>query len=107
MNQHGALHSCAELLGSSACPSSAATLFHALIATAALRELFSIMLPSSVHRQWARDYLDRAEQERVKSRKLGYLRLAVANSIRAQALEAAAEDNRSPSEQSNNRAMRR
>lgn len=65
------------------------------------------MLPSTVHRQWAREYLERAEQERVKSRKLGYLRLAVANSVRAQALETATEDNESPSEQSNERATQR
>jgi hypothetical protein len=46
------------------------------------------MLSSTLHRKWAREYLERAARAQSGSRKLGYLRLAVANGVRAQAIEA-------------------
>lgn len=45
------------------------------------------MLRSTMHRKWAREYLDRAERVTTRRRKLDYLRLAVCNSVRAHALE--------------------
>ena len=49
------------------------------------------MLRSTMHRRWAREYLDGAERATTRRRKLDYLRLAVCNSVRAQALEASEE----------------
>jgi hypothetical protein len=50
------------------------------------------MLPARMHRKWAREFLARADAEPVRSRKSGYLKLAVANSVRAQTLEAEATE---------------
>jgi hypothetical protein len=46
------------------------------------------MINAAIHRRWAREFLDRAQQAQTRSRKLQYLRLAVNNSVRAQAMEA-------------------
>ena len=46
------------------------------------------MMSPMIHRKWAREYLARAQQAQGRSRKLGLLRLAVSNSVRAQILEA-------------------
>jgi len=53
------------------------------------------MLSATIHRRWAREYLARAEQAPNRRRKLNYLRLAVANSIRAQNIETEPEADRS------------
>jgi hypothetical protein len=52
------------------------------------------MMSPVIHRKWAREYLARAVEAQSRSRKLGLLRLAVSNSLRAQILEA---ESRSPS----------
>jgi hypothetical protein len=49
------------------------------------------MLSATIHRRWAREYLARAEQAPSRRRKLNYLRLAVANSVRAQNFESEVE----------------
>jgi hypothetical protein len=59
------------------------------------------MLPTTMYRQKAREYLDRAERARVRDRKLRYLRLAVSNSVRAQALESEHEEEGSAEEMQN------
>jgi hypothetical protein len=45
------------------------------------------MLPATVHRKWAREFLARAETAPDQPRKLKYLRLAVDNTLRAQTVE--------------------
>jgi hypothetical protein len=45
------------------------------------------MLPATVHRKWAREFLCRAQSAPDQPRKLKYLRLAVDNTVRAQAVE--------------------
>jgi hypothetical protein len=42
----------------------------------------------AIHRKWAREFLGRAERASDRHRKLGYLKLAVTNSVRAQVMEA-------------------
>ena len=46
------------------------------------------MINAAIHRRWAREFLDRAQQAEARSRKLQYLRLAVNNCACAQAMEA-------------------
>jgi hypothetical protein len=47
----------------------------------------TLMINAAIHRRWAREFLDRAQQAQIRSRKLQYLRLAVNNCACAQAME--------------------
>jgi hypothetical protein len=62
---------------------------------AAERGLFPMMghsaLSPVIHWKWAREFLARADAATNRRRKLGYLRLAVTNSVHAQRLEAEQE----------------
>lgn len=49
------------------------------------------MIAPHIHRKWAREFLARAQEAPNRDRKLRLLRLAVSNSVRAQALEAEAD----------------
>jgi hypothetical protein len=72
----------------------------AVTSNTAAHHLFSFMGRSSlspvIHRKWAREFLARAEAASDRRRKLGYLKLAVSNSVRAQSLEAKQETVRAP-----------
>ena len=48
------------------------------------------MVSAALHRRWAREFLDRAQEAQNRSRKLHFLRLAVNNAACAQSLEAEA-----------------
>jgi hypothetical protein len=48
------------------------------------------MIAPHIHRKWAREFLARAQEAPGRDRKLRLLKLAVRNSVRAQALEAEA-----------------
>jgi hypothetical protein len=45
------------------------------------------MLPATMHRRWAREYLDRADRAATRDDKLKYLQLAVRNTMRAQVID--------------------
>jgi hypothetical protein len=49
------------------------------------------MIAPHIHRKWAREFLARAQEAPSRDRKLRLLKLAVSNSVRAQALEAEAK----------------
>jgi hypothetical protein len=49
-----------------------------------------LMVAPVIHRKWAREFLARADRASSRDRKLGLLRLAVDNTVRAINLEASA-----------------
>jgi len=61
------------------------------------------MLPATIHRRWAREFLARAQEAPNRDRQVKYLRLAVSNSVCAKTLEAEAAAPEPPMDQPTSR----